>query len=448
MYISPESVEEIGYYAFLDCTALEKLVIPASVTEVYDGSFDGCSTLSTVIYKGTSDARPEQGLYSNFDDCPALKPVIVPEDYQDRQFCRADVVTGYEITWYVDGEIFCSEMQAYESAIVPPAQEPVKEKADCMVYTFAGWSETEDGDVLNEFPVVSAQADYYAVFEEAEEHTALVYNPYALGTHTAQCDECGGLQENENTAVECTVDPETHACAFCGQPEVCYVTFMNGDQEFAKCGCAYNERLVIWGMPVPEAPEGKVWDGWYTEDGVEIVHGMTITENLTAYATWKDEEKPGSGDEGGEVKPSVPSYDHIFGNAYEQQSGKLHYRVVCRKLNLRAGAGTEFDKIGTLKRGAVVCGKDLGNGWLEIRYAGDTAYVNADYLEVCSDEACIKVVTVICRKLNVRAEAGTEYDKVSSAARGEELHVVEAKNGWYKIIYGDEYGWICDKYAA
>ena len=38
----PESVKKIGIGAFKDCTSLTKVMIPKSVEELGDGSFDGC----------------------------------------------------------------------------------------------------------------------------------------------------------------------------------------------------------------------------------------------------------------------------------------------------------------------------------------------------------------------------------------------------------------------
>ena len=130
-------------------------------------------------------------------------------------------------------------------------------------------------------------------------------------------------------------------------------------------------------------------------------------------------------------------------------AAKDEYVVLCRNLNVRAGAGTEFARIGTLKRGQSVSGEDMGNGWIKIQYNGETAYVSAQYMEaVDAEEAVDQTVAVICRKLNVRAGAGTGYKKLGSVTRGEALKVVAEQNGWYKIVYGDGYAWVCAKYVG
>ena len=74
------------------------------------------------------------------------------------------------------------------------------------------------------------------------------------------------------------------------------VIFMNGDEVFVEKPVGYGNTLGIAGMPTPEAPEGKEFAGWYTEDGICVKHGITITSDMVAYATWKDANVPDTGD--------------------------------------------------------------------------------------------------------------------------------------------------------
>ena len=54
--------------------------------------------------------------------------------------------------------------------------------------------------------------------------------------------------------------------------------------------------------------------------------------------------------------------------------------VTCRTLNVRAGAGTNFEILGTLSRGTEVEILDVLPGWYEIEYLGGEAYVSAAYI--------------------------------------------------------------------
>ena len=54
--------------------------------------------------------------------------------------------------------------------------------------------------------------------------------------------------------------------------------------------------------------------------------------------------------------------------------------VTCRTLNVRAGACTNFEILGTLSRGTEVEILDVLNGWYKIEYLGGEAYVSAAYI--------------------------------------------------------------------
>ena len=47
--IIPESVTEIGYYAFKHCVSLKEIIIPDSVTRIENGTFEDCTSLQKVV---------------------------------------------------------------------------------------------------------------------------------------------------------------------------------------------------------------------------------------------------------------------------------------------------------------------------------------------------------------------------------------------------------------
>ena len=115
------------------------------------------------------------------------------------------------------------------------------------------------------------------------------------------------------------------------------------------------------------------------------------------------------------------------------------YAVICRKLNVRSGPGTSYERIGSLSRGALLSGV-LENGWLRFTYNGQTAYVSATYVQKLngSGDLC-----VLCNALNVRTGPSTSYAKLGQLLSGTYVDPLESQNGWYKIGYTGGYGWIC-----
>lgn len=98
--------------------------------------------------------------------------------------------------------------------------------------------------------------------------------------HQVWCKDCYGYNYDDGH------DYVNHVCSECGWTERMSVKFYNGDTLWTETDCEYNTTLGIAGMPVPTAPTGYKFAGWYTEGGVKVVHGMTVTEDIVAYATW------------------------------------------------------------------------------------------------------------------------------------------------------------------
>ena len=102
------------------------------------------------------------------------------------------------------------------------------------------------------------------------------------------------------------------------------------------------------------------------------------------------------------ISSSIPVFasgeTEIFGDGIEVQFGSgvsendsdnsevmgilsTKYRGTATELNVRSGPGTGYSSIGTLKKGAIIKVKSISNGWAKFTFAGQTAYVSADYLE-------------------------------------------------------------------
>lgn len=72
--VIPNSVTEIGEYAFINCTSLKSITIPNSVTKIGMVAFSGCKSLESITIP---DNVTEIGKYA-FDDCTSLKSIIIP----------------------------------------------------------------------------------------------------------------------------------------------------------------------------------------------------------------------------------------------------------------------------------------------------------------------------------------------------------------------------------
>lgn len=71
--IVPDTVKEIGYKAFYDCTFIEKIVIPESVTSIWYNAFYNCSSLKDINLPSGLTALP------SFSGCTSLKEITIPK---------------------------------------------------------------------------------------------------------------------------------------------------------------------------------------------------------------------------------------------------------------------------------------------------------------------------------------------------------------------------------
>ena len=71
---------------------------------------------------------------------------------------------------------------------------------------------------------------------------------------------------------------------------------------------------------------------------------------------------------------------------------------------------------------------------------GGTSIVKQD------DPIC--TVDVTCGALNVRNSPSTSAARIGGVTRGKTLNVYEVKDGWLRIGYGTEYGWVMAKYTT
>ena len=88
---------------------------------------------------------------------------------------------------------------------------------------------------------------------------------------------------------------------------------MIGEEQWHQTTCAYGGKLGIGGMPIPDGPEELVFGGWYTRDPdpIFVYHGMTVTSDMTAYATWKTPYTVTFDANDGGVSPTSATTNHL-----------------------------------------------------------------------------------------------------------------------------------------
>jgi len=111
----PDTVKEIGYNAFSDCTFIEKIVLPEGLTAIGDSAFANCSRLKEINLPSELTQLSDNAFYG----CTCLREITIPKginvSVDNEAFSSIDgvilsiSVNGRDIVWCL---LKNSELQA------------------------------------------------------------------------------------------------------------------------------------------------------------------------------------------------------------------------------------------------------------------------------------------------------------------------------------------------
>lgn len=116
--------------------------------------------------------------------------------------------------------------------------------------------------------------------------------------------------------------------------------------------------------------------------------------------------------------------------------------ITANSLNVRSGPGAKNKVIGTLKKGKTATVVGISGDWYKIEYGNDYGYISKNYTKDVT-----KKVTITASSLNVRSGPGKTYKSIGILKKGKTATVIAIANDWYKIEYGNDYGYISMKYT-
>lgn len=111
-------------------------------------------------------------------------------------------------------------------------------------------------------------------------------------------------------------------------------------------------------------------------------------------------------------------------------------------LRLRAGPGTTYEIISSLYAGQEVDVQAKEENWAQITVSGLEGWVCADYL------TCLKTVAVDAEFLRLRSGPSLEAEIIDQAPYGTALSVLDEEEGWIKVLYRDQVGWMKSDYLV
>lgn len=234
--IIPDGVTSIGEYAFCGCDAMVSVTIPPTVASIGDRAFYDCTSLTDA---DIPDSVTSLG-YGVFEECKGLKHVTIGRgvsEIPDQMFVNCESLT---------------------SVIVP---EGVK-----SIGNWAFWGCKSLDSIVIPKSVTSIGTDAFA---ETDGLTTVYVAP-GDGESVKALFKGSGRDTDGLTFVE-----------------VVTVTFnANGG------ACATASVLVPVGTAVGTLPDatrdGYVFDGWFTEGGVQVSADTIVAGDVTFYAHWTE----------------------------------------------------------------------------------------------------------------------------------------------------------------
>lgn len=123
-------------------------------------------------------------------------------------------------------------------------------------------------------------------------------------------------------------------------------------------------------------------------------------------------------------------------------SAPTSHTVTGEGLRLRSGPGTSYDILTSFSEGDEVTVIGKQEGWAQVQVGDLEGWVYAQYLR------CKLQKAVDAEFLRLRSEPSLEGTILDQAPYGTVLSVLEEKDGWTKVLYRDQVGWMKSEFLV
>ena len=129
---------------------------------------------------------------------------------------------------------------------------------------------------------------------------------------------------------------------------------------------------------------------------------------------------------------------------------KEQFAKATTTVNVRSSDSENADKLGKVSGGTQLKILEVKmNGWTKVDYDGKEGYIKSEYLEIIeavSDSDIIGTVTATTN-INVRSQASQTASRLGVLAGGDSVELLARENGWCKIVYNGQVGYVKEDYV-
>lgn len=175
----------------------------------------------------------------------------------------------------------------------------------------------------------------------------------------------------------------------------------------------------------------------------ELVADVNKTTGETLAAQRSEEEQPQESVQepegnGGEEQPQ------------EQEVPQPTSGTATTTVNVRASDSEQAEKIGKVAGGTEVqIVEQLLNGWTHIVYEGKDGYIKSEFLSVAEAVDASQIIGQVTAttNINVRLAPSQEASKLGVLTGGDTVDLLERADGWCKISYNGQIGYVKEEYV-
>lgn len=127
------------------------------------------------------------------------------------------------------------------------------------------------------------------------------------------------------------------------------------------------------------------------------------------------------------------------------------YATATTTVNVRSSDSEQADKLGKVTGGSRVQVQEvIANGWTKIVFEGKDGYIKSEYLQMAESAAGQDVIGTVTAttNINVRSAASETADRLGVLAAGESLDLLADENGWCKVKYNGQVGYVKSDYVS
>lgn len=127
------------------------------------------------------------------------------------------------------------------------------------------------------------------------------------------------------------------------------------------------------------------------------------------------------------------------------------YATATTTVNVRSSDSEQADKLGKVSGGTRVEVQEVRvNGWTKIVFEGKDGYIKSEFLQMEESADGLETIGTVTAttNINVRSAASETADRLGMLAGGESLELIANENGWCKVKYNGQVGYVKADYVT